>query len=372
MDMYRDLYVVGSAWSPITDGGRDQLDEIVFDAAARALKDAGVRRHQIGLSVTSSLDLYDARSISSALTAPAAAGYLTDELRVEGDSGAAFLLAAAGLAAGSTEYAMVVAIHVPEVGSTAEADVRRLDSQVSSYTFDSHLDRPVGMTGLVTLGLHASRRMDDGVVTFDELAERTATDITRGARLRGSRPAVDAAGVGASPLATSPLTELMLPAASAGVAVTVLSVGVAGRRSRNPLARIAGWGKATSPATSNPEWLDAPYAATAKARRSAYRLAGLRSPAESVDFVEMADLSPALSPELLTALALDGLADERVNPSGGVRSNHPGIAGGLLRVIDASERLASDPDARRAVVHTTDDLCGLVSSTSTVLVLEAP
>jgi hypothetical protein len=372
MSMYDDLYIVGSAWSPVTTEIDLQLDELVFDTCSQALHEAGVLRHQIGLSVTSSLDLYDARSISSALTAPAAAGYLTDELRVEGDSGAALMVAAAGLASGSVDYALVVALHVPEVGSVRERDIRQIDEHVSSYTFDSHTDRPVGMTASATLGMHASTRIDDGVLSFDDMAASAAADITRGASRRGTRAAVDAAGVRRAPMAASPLTELMLPAASAGVGVVVLAVGVAGRRCPNPLARIAGWGRATALATSNPQWLQDPCAATAIAREQAFTLAGMTDPLSRVEVVEMTDLSPALSNELLRALDLDGIDPEKVNRSGGVRSNHPGIANGVLRVAEATQDLAHASADAVAVVHTTDHLCGLVSSTSTVLVLEAP
>lgn len=370
MGIYDETYLAGSAWTPVGDDVVQQLDELVFETCSAALRDAGVRRHQIGLSVTSSLDLYDARSISSALTAPAAAGYLTDEVRVEGDSGAALLLAAAGLASGSTEYAIVVAVHVPEVGSTAERDVRRIDEQVSSYTFDAHMDRPIGMTSTVTLGLHAAAQVDAGLASFDEMAERTAADISRGAGKRGRRSAATATEVAAAPMAVAPLTELMLPAASAGVGALVLASGAAGRRCPNPSARITGWGKATAPTTSSPEWLRDPYAATARARRQAYSRAGLTDPAGQVSALEMTDLSPALSGQLLTALELEALPREFVNASGGVRSSHPGIAGGVLRVLEAADALAAGPPDGIAVVHTCDDLCGLVSSTSTVLVLE--
>jgi len=43
----------------------------------------------------------------------------------------------------------------------------------------------------------------------------------------------------------------------------------------------------------------------------------------------------------------------------------------MLRVIEATDNLASGIEGA-AVVHAADDLCGLVTSTSNVLVLEAP
>jgi hypothetical protein len=85
----------------------------------------------------------------------------------------------------------------------------------------------------------------------------------------------------------------------------------------------------------------------------------------------MTDLSPALSDELITALQLEGVADDAVNKSGGVRSSHPGVANGLLRVIEATNGLADTPPGTGAVVHSTDNLCGVIASTATVLVLEA-
>lgn len=370
--MNDDLYIVGSSWSNVAADTDLQLDEAVFESCTAALRDAGIRRHQIGFSVTSSLDLYDARSISNALTAPAAAAYLGDEVRVEGDVSNSILLAAAHLVAGNAEFAIVVAVHVPEIASVDEADIRELDEHVSSYTFDSHLDRPVGMTSNVTLGLHASSLLDDGSVDWAEMTERTAGDINRGAaRSRGRRGPVSAADVAQSPMAVAPLTQLMLPASSAGVGALILGLGVSARRCPKPLARLTGWGSATSRNSSDPRWLSDPSEAATVARKRAYARANITDPASQVGSVEMTDLSPALSSGLLTALDLESLPADRVNPSGGVRSNYPGIANGMLRVIEATDNLGSGSGGA-AVVHAADDLCGLVTSTSNVLVLEAP
>ncbi|MCK8671574.1 hypothetical protein M1M07_10635 [Rhodococcus sp. HM1] len=370
--MNDDLYVVGAAWSDVSDDTDLQLDEAVFASCSEALRNAGIRRHQVGFSVTSSLDLYDARSISNALTAPAAAAYLGDEVRVEGDVSNSIMLASATLASGSVDFAIVVAVHVPEIGSVAEQDVAKLREHVSSYTFDSHLDRPVGMTSNVTLGLHAASLLDDGAVDWAEMTERTAGDINRGARRsRPRRGPVSAADVAQSPMAVAPLTQLMLPASSAGVGALILGLGVSARRCPQPLARLTGWGTATSRNSSDPRWLSDPSEAARTARERAYARADITDPASQVGSVEMTDLSPALSPSLLKALDLESLPGDRVNPSGGVRSNYPGIANGMLRVIEATDNLASGIEGA-AVVHAADDLCGLVTSTSNVLVLEAP
>ncbi|MET0931021.1 MAG: hypothetical protein ABWX74_15985 [Aeromicrobium sp.] len=366
--MSDEVFVVGSAWQQVASDTDLQLDESVFATVAEALKSAGIARHQVGMTVISSLDLYDGRSISNALIAPAAAGYLNEELRVEGDAMAAIQLASAAILAGQVDVAVVLAAQIPEIGQSTERDVRRFREKVSSYTFGAHTDRPVGMTSEVTLGMHASARLAEGRIDLAELAERSAADITRGASGRGIRAAVDAGGVTASATLVDPLTELMLPASSMSVGAVVLATGVVTRRLPRPLARITGWGAATAPATDSPDWLKSPAAATAAAAAKAYAAAGVS--ASDIDLVEMTDLSPALSAELLEALQLSDLPADRVNPSGGVRSNYPGIVNGALRLIETAEALR-DGTATRGVAHSLDDLTGLPTATASVLVMEA-
>jgi hypothetical protein len=370
--MNDETYIVGSSWLQLEDDSDLQLDEAVFEACSQALRDAGLRRHQVGLSVTSSLDLYDARSISSALTAPAAAGYFNDELRVEGDASAAFLVAAAGLASNQTDVAIIVAVNAPEVGTTREPVVRELREHVSSYTFDPHRDRPIGMTALTTLGMHAAYSLDNGTINWNDMVRDTAADINRGSQAgKSHRGPVSAEDVANSPVSVAPLTELMLPAASSGIGAMVIASGVVGRRSPNVRARLAGWGTATGPATTQPAWLTDPAASARLAASAAYKRAGISNLLEAVSYLELTDLSPSLTKDLVDAMNLGHLSNAQRNLSGGVRSNHPGIANGLLRLMEASNELTAHGKGARAVVHAADDLMGLVSSTTSVLVLES-
>ena len=368
--MASELMVTGSSWLRVPEDTNLQLDEMVFTVTSSALRAAGLSRHQVGLSVVSSLDLYDGRSISNALTAPAAAGYLNEECRVEGDALAAVVAAIASLVAGQVDCAVVVGVHVPEIAKGDERSLRQFRELVSNYTFDAHLDRPVAMTSEVTFGLHAALRCDQGLVDLEEMADRTARDITRGAQRRGVRAAVDRDAVLSSPRVVDPLTELMLPAASTGVGAVVLAAGTLARRCPHPLARIKGWGMSTGLASSQPGWVDQPAASAARAASDAYRRAGIAQPLDYVDALEMTDLTPALSGELLHSLGLADLAPDRINSSGGVRSNFPGNANGILRLIEAAEALATGEARGHAVVHAVDDFSGLITSTSSVLVLE--
>jgi hypothetical protein len=372
--MSTEVFVVGSSWRNVPEDTDLQLDELVFEAVSGALRSAGITRHQVGMSIISSLDLYDGRSISNALTAPAAAGYLGEELRVEGDVMAATYVALAALMANQADVAVITGLHIPEIATSEERRLTRFREQVSNYTFDAHIDRPVGMSSEVTLGMHAASRLESGRADLSEMASRTAADISRGSTRRGVRSAVSASDVASAPTVVAPLTELMLPAASTGVGALVLAADVVARRSLHPTTRIAGWGLSTAPRSSSPGWLDDPAAATRRAAEQAYAQAGIANPAEQIDILEMTDLTPALTPELLSALAFDEAGSDRVNPSGGVRANFPGIANGALRLIEAVEAISDDGGRnggkRWSVAHSMDDLSGLVTSTASVLVLE--
>lgn len=368
--MSDDVYVVGSAWRNVGSDCDQQLDELVFDVASAALRSAGATRHQVDVSIISSLDLYDGRSISNALTAPAAAGYLNDEFRVEGDAMAALIFGIATLLSGQADTALVTGLHIPEIGTSDEFAIGRFREKVSSYTFDAHLDRPVGMTSEVTLGMHAGSRVASGAAELPGMAAQCAAEITIGAARRGTRPAATAQDVLDSAPVVGPLTTLMLPAASAGLGAVVLSIGATGRRYPGAKAKVAGWGWATSHATSQPEWIADPAAATRRAAEQAYQRAQA-DPAQ-IAAAEVTDLSPCLTAEIAAALRLPSRDPLSRNRSGGVRSNYPGIANGLLRLIELTDTIAEGPDHMLGVAHSVDDLCGLISSTASVLAVLKP
>jgi acetyl-CoA acetyltransferase len=368
--MSQDVYVVGAGWRSISGDTDLQLDELAFEVVSEALRAAGINRQQVNLSVISSLDLYDGRSISNALLAPAAAGYLGEEFRVEGDALAAVYAAVAAIVSGQAEVAVVTSVHVPEIGTADPTALSRFREKVSSYTVDAFLNRPVGVTSEVTIGLHAAARVDAGAVAVEDLAAWAAADVRRGAARRGVRSAVSVAEVAAAPMIVAPLTELMMPASAAGVGAVVLATDVVTARLPRPLARIAGWGMSVSGGADDLAWLDDPAAATRAAANAAYEVAGVDNPSADIDAAELTDLSPALTPEIIAALGIADLDHEQVNASGGVRSNFPGIANGLLRLIEAAEAVAAPDGPHRAVAHSVDDLSGLVTSAATVFVLE--
>jgi hypothetical protein len=349
-------------------------DEVVFGCVSDALREAGLRAQDIGLSMLSSLDLYDGRAISNGLIVPAAAGYLQDESRIESDATLAIAATATMIRARRVEAAVVVAIHMPEIedGLTDDsARLRAFTDQISSLTFDAVQGRPIGMSSTVALSMQAAYATQSGVVSRDDLAHRAARDISAGVDSAWSnrRTTVTKEDILASEAVSSHLTELMLPGEGAGVIAMVLASEARIRRARSIHGWITGWGAASSPEMSVPAWLEDPGASTRVAAKRAFAQSGIAS-VDEVGVVEYTALTPALAPYIEEALGIK-VDDERTNRAGGALSSFPGVASGALRVAKAFDGLARSGHDR-ALVHATDNLMGPVSAASAVLVLEKP
>ncbi|HEX4251694.1 MAG TPA: hypothetical protein VH008_27790 [Pseudonocardia sp.] len=357
--------ILGIGATPWTEESDAALDELVFVATFGALREAGVRKHELGLAVQASMDVYDARSISSGLTTAAAGGYLSDSYRIQGDLGQAVIAAAQAVAAGDVELAVAVGVYHPEV---AAADRAGFVEQISNLAFDPHLDRPVGLTGTALLGMHAGHAVDTGVLTEHRLAELAAAEHNRAAEA-GTDP-LTAAGVLASAPVHGVLRELMLPAACTGAVAVVLGSRARARRAKGRRGALTGWGQGGGDTTSSGRWLTDPAASARAAAAQAYRRAGVAEPAEQVDVVELTAATPALLEPVTEALGLAKLPGEVVNPSGGVRVSWPGLANGGLRMLEVVRALERRSGSGRAVVHSADLVTGPACDTATVLVVE--
>ncbi|OBG89434.1 hypothetical protein A5699_13580 [Mycobacterium sp. E802] len=367
------VHVVGLAATTFLPEHDAMLDELVFDVVFRGLKEAGLRKQEVGLSVLASLDVVDGRSISAGLTTAATGGYLSDAFRVEGDSGVAICAAAEAVAAGDAEVAVAVVVHNPETRSHDADQRNRFAAQVSNLAFEPHFDRPVGMTADVALALQAGHQVNSGHVSVHELADLAATEITRGASRARSvrRERVGSDDVLSSAPVTWPLHELMLPAASTGAIAVVLASPARAGRCLGRNARITGFGHATGSYTWSGSWLADPAATTRRAVQSALATAGLSADDCAPVVVEATALTPALHRPIVAALGIDEQSAAQINPSGGVRANHPGLANGALRLLEVIEHLQDHPNGSLGVAHSVDAITGPVSDDVTAFVVEA-
>lgn len=79
-----------------------------YEAAKKALEDAEMERHEIDNVVLGGYDVSVGRTISNMYTAPAAGGYLKDEIRVSDDALFALALACMRIKSGIFDVAMVL------------------------------------------------------------------------------------------------------------------------------------------------------------------------------------------------------------------------------------------------------------------------
>ena len=349
---------VGSAPASTDDVA---IDEFAFAAAADALRDAGVTKSDVDLSLVASIDVYDGQSMSNGITTPAAGGWLAHEYRLENDSGVALIAAAAAIKAGDAEIALVVGLHWP----ATDADPLRFDAEATSLCFEPQYERPLGISAASLVGLHAAHQIASGTTTLDALGQTTVRELGR----RGVT--VDVAEVFAAEPVAWPLTRLMLPEVETAAVGIVLASPQRARLCRRRRAVIAGHGISNGGALSTNEWLTEPDASTRRAAQQAYARAGLDDPGEMIDVVELTAPSAALIGPMRTALGVAELDDRLINPGCGALGGSAGAATGAVRVADALHWLDHYGHAgSRAVAHSVDGLTGTVAATTTVHVLE--
>ncbi|HEY9264920.1 MAG TPA: hypothetical protein VIQ11_09975 [Mycobacterium sp.] len=268
------------------------------------------------------------------------------------------------------EVAIAVGICNPET-SCRGAERRAFVEQLSNLAFDAHFARPVSLTAESTYGLHTAWALENGV-TLDDLADLTAQEINKSVGYSRSMrtSSVTAADVLAAPVANGSLTELMLPAHSAGAVAVVLASPARAARLSGRDALIVGAGRGTGGYAYGDRWLTDIGSSTRHAAAGAYRSAGITSAESEVDLVEFTAPTASMYGPLLEALGLDSLADDRVNAWGAAAGLYPGLANGAVRLADTLDRLAHTGTGATAVVHSVDTVTGAVALDSSVLVVQ--
>lgn len=367
--MSPELFISSIACAGFTEEGPWPLPELVFNSSFAALRDAGVTKSDIDLSIVASYDLDDGYAFSNSSSTPAAAGYMSSSYRVTDDFGVAFIGACAAIIAGDADVVLAAGVN-PLQSADAQTQFAH-DELVSNFSFDPILFRSVRVTSSSLLAMHASRAILDGRTTQEQLAQIAAEEINRGRQHgRSARTAqTTSQDVLNSRPVSSPLTQLMLPATTGGAVAMVL---VSDRfKTGNRRARILSHGAACGGYVLSNEWLTEPESAAREAARLAYSRAGISDIADQIDIVELTAASPAMVGPLTDALGANGVRRENICKFGGVRSCFPRAANGAVRLLDAIEALElMDKQGGRAVVHSMGNLTGPASATHSVHVLE--
>jgi acetyl-CoA acetyltransferase len=334
----RDIAVVATAQSPaIRKEERRNEVEILMPVVHELRERAGLSQKDIGFTVSGSCDYLQGQAFAFVTALDAIGPWPPiDESHVEMDGAWALYEAWTRLQYGDIDTALVYSF-----GKSSPGDIRRiLALQLDPYYLVPMWPDPVALAALQARALLES----DGIGERD-LAEvvarsrRNAKDNPN-AQLRGD---VDVDALLKEPTYLSPLRKHDCPPITDGAAAVILAAGDRAREITDRPAWIRGIDHRIEPHSLGVRDLtDSP--STRKAGQEAGVAAG------KVDVAELH--APFSHQEIILKQALGLGADTDVNPSGGALASNPLMVAGLLRIIEAAQRIM-DGQADRAVAHAT-------------------
>lgn len=375
MALNRQTAVIGSAiWAPFRDEGKS-LEELLYEIAQAAMKDAGLTADEIDGIVVASNDQFDGRAISVMAASGSVGGVDRDILSTPSASEHAFVMGVLRVASGQYETQLVVSWSPVEASSLSEA--QRLGA-------DPYFHRALPLDELSGAALQASAILASKPDAVDLAARVVARNRSNGAF---AYPDASPADGGEAAKPRWPLQQDMIsPPVLGAVALVLGSEDYVEKRGLRDVAWVRGMGWATEAGFLGDRDLNTAPALKEAARR-AYEEAGLTDPRASLDVVELTDVSPYQ--ELLAYEAL-GLSDRTrwqedvtsgafdrdgelpVNPSGGVITINPVFCTGLIRIAEAARQIQGKAGrhqiskARAALGHAAS---GFAMMYQTVLVL---
>lgn len=336
----RDVAIVSFAQttSPRTDCDDTEL---LLPVVQRALADAGIKKTDVGFTVSGSCDFLGGRPFSFVMALDAVGAWPPiEESHVEMDGAFALYEAWVRLLAGDIDVALVYAF-----GRPSQGDIDR----VLTLQLDPYYAAPLWPDARSLAALQARAMLDAGRATERDFAE-VAAKSQRNARknpaaVRGGDGAVDA--LLAAPYVMSPLRAHDLPPVTDGAAAIVLA---AGDRARS-LAKHPAWIRGIDHRIE-------PHALGARDLTKSVSTALAGKKAGALDGTpDAAELHAQYShEEVLLRQALSLGASVSVNPSGGPLASNPTMVTGLARFGEAA-KLVLDGSAKRVVAHASSGPC---------------
>lgn len=361
------------------DKRKQNLTEIIFEAASKAVADAHMSIEDIGSVVLAAHDLVDGVAVTTASAGAAAGAHLKSETRVCDDGAFGVAMACLEILSGSCDTVLVV--------SWSKCSDCNLDI-ITNLNFDPFFYRPIGLNELTVHACQAMCFMNKYDITEDQAAMVTTKNRSNALHnpLAHLQTEVGINDVLRSRVLSWPLKELDIPPRSDGACAIVLAAEEQAKQSSGAVAWIRGMGWATD--GYNPGDRDmSQLPSLSLAAKKAYHMAGITDPLNEVDVAEIHDVTSFH--ELMEYQALGFCApgqagqyieqgifhiDGRlpVNPSGGVLSSNPYVATGLVRVAEAALQVtgrAQGHQVHQASTALAHGISGLCAQSNCVFVL---
>jgi acetyl-CoA C-acetyltransferase len=345
--------------------------ELVYEAARKALDDAGMELSDIGNVVTTTNDFYDGRTIACMAVAEAAGSYGRDGTNVEGDGTLSAFYGLMRTLSGVYGTTMVTT-HC----KVSEGSPRKIFNQA----FDPIYDRLLGMDAISSCALQARAYMHRFGITEEQCAKVSVKNHGNAKNNPYAHVALDITveDVMKSPMLAEPIKRLDTSPVSDGACAIILATEetVKKRAVKKPVW-VKGVGHCADAYRLGERDLARSPALEAAAKK-AYRMAGISDPSREIHVAEIYDAFSYMELMWYEGLGFCALGEGGklidsgathmggrlpVNPSGGVLSAHSVQVAGLARMAEAVLQLRGDAGKRQvsgakvALAHGINGVC---------------
>ncbi len=333
-----DIAIVAVAQTPTVRAARENEVQMLVPTVNSALDKIGLTRRDIGFTCAASCDYLTGGPFAFVRNLEAACAWPPiSESHVEMDGAWALYESWVRLMHGDIDTALIFASGKSSPSTPALLWPQQLDPYFLS---------PLGFDPISYAGIQARQLLTSGKATERDFAEV----VVRSRRNALSNPNAQVSGnfevdaLLAEPYFADPLRRHDLPPIGDAAAVVVLARGQRARDLAERPAWIRGMDHRLDP--HQPGFRDLTSSpSTTKAARAAGYTGGP---------IDVAEISATFSPqEIILRNALGLPADTDVNPSGGPICANAIMAEGLIRVVEAAQRIM-DGSADRALAHATN------------------
>jgi acetyl-CoA acetyltransferase len=333
-----DIAIVATAQTPTMRSVPQNEVQLLVPTVNAALAKAGISRKDIGFTCAGSCDYLTGGPFAFVRNLEAAGGWPPiSESHVEMDGAWALYEAWVRLMHGDIDLALVFASGKSSPSSPSELWPQQLDPYYLA---------PLGFDPVSYAGIQARLLLDLGKATERDFAEvvsrsRRSAMNNPNAQLKGD---YEVEGLLNEPYWTAPLHKHDLPPIGDAAAVVVLARGDRARELAERPAWIRGMDHRLEPHQPGFRDLTISPSTTTAARKAGYD-------GGPIDVVE---LSAIFSPQEIILREALGVDDgTQVNPSGGALCANAIMVEGLIRVIEAADRIM-EGSANRAMAHATN------------------
>jgi acetyl-CoA acetyltransferase len=321
-----DIAIVGWGQTPLVSKAELSEPQLCVNAVLQAIQSAGVNQREIGFTCSGSCDYLSGGPFVFVANLEAAGAWPPiAESHVEMDGAWALYEAWVRLQEGDIDTALVFSS-----GKSSPSDPAQLFPQ----QLDPYYLAPLGLDPNSMVAIQARALLDSGKATERDFAE-----------VAGRVHQQDADTLLKADYVCAPLRAHDIPPITDGAAAVVLATAAKARELTDHPVYIRGIDHRIEPHQIGMRDLT-----SSPSTKTAAQKAGARN-------VDLAELSALYSPQEIILKEALGLDDKvTINPSGGPLAANPVMATGLIRIIEAAQRIAAG-EAQRALAHATNGQC---------------